>query len=272
MSQTLPLLFPATNPRAISVVLGHLGVTHAQLTEYAGWYTRLNCATIATGSPPLAFVSHYRSSLRRAAAEVLEEADRLLEEHEGKTGSSEKLPILLHAMSNGGCFVLHEMEVMIEGDPQKYKRLSDRMKVGAQVFDSCPCFLRTAWHNPPGEAFPFSGWSRWGRWWYKQGATVGLSLWSVLDPSLPRRFWTHMESSRHCVHQTFIYTTADAASDATAVDRLIDKRRKIAESDVKSLRWEDSGHCRLHRDHEEQYMQAIKEAVDAAVERASAKE
>ena len=72
------------------------------------------------------------------------------------------------------------------------------------------------------------------------------------------------------MHQIYLYTAADVASDAAALDRLIASRQcNIPQLDVRIVLWEDSGHCRLHKDHPEEYQEAIDQALDAAVTRAT---
>ena len=208
-----------------------------------------------------------------------------------------KIPVVVHAMSNGGCFLLEEMErLLLEKDESKRADelsamdaalIADRMALGYQLFDSCPCYIRTFWWEHTfsssnkesplrwNESFPHPHWTRTRRWLYTAGATTALSVWCTLTGAFSRArdFWTHMANSRLCLHQVYLYTTTDTASDAAAVDRLIQHRQQhIPELQTTVHRWEDSGHCRLHRDHAEQYQAIIEGALTAAVERAAAVE
>jgi hypothetical protein len=306
------LLSSSTSPpRAVAIVLGHLGATSTQMKQYAAWYTSRQCLVIAAVSPPARFLFNWK--LKPTACDILHQTWHEIndaEKHAGKV-----LPIVVHSMSNGGCFLLEQIEKILlqtyEDDSintndksmvvssssstkssatttntsltfQQLSLLSNRMQLGYQLFDSCPCFIRTFWWQGTGTAsigtlpwsdsFPHPLWSRTWRWWYTGGATLALSLWCATTWafSCAFDFWYHMEQSKLCWHQIYLYTTTDVASDATALDRLIEYRRSQFFPQIKLSvhRWEDSAHCRLHTDHPAEYQLVIEQALDAAIERA----
>jgi len=81
-------------------------------------------------------------------------------------------------------------------------------------------------------------------------------------------FWNRRITSHTCHHSIYLYTAADMVSDASAVDWLISKRQTMIPSfKVQIHRWNDSGHCRLHRDHAEQYQTIIDQALQDALQR-----
>jgi hypothetical protein len=67
-----------------------------------------------------------------------------------------------------------------------------------------------------------------------------------------------------------VYTTTDLASDAAAVDRLVENRREQNIGTTLQYRYNDSNHCRIDLDHPEEYQQMIDQALDAACQRTAA--
>jgi Eukaryotic protein of unknown function (DUF829) len=242
------------------------------------------------------------------------------------TTKQPSIPIIIHSMSNGGAFLLEEMEKILlsnqatneydkdknsknesnNRDPTTYKRnrrnhnnkkneisvssftkeekliLIHRIRQGVQIFDSCPCYIRTIWSQEYSiptsyipsdqQAFPYPTWSKSFRRIYTTFATVSLSLWCFVTFAWdrPKQFWSHMLHSPLGQHQIFVYTTTDLLSDAHAVQQLIEYRKSVLKiHDIQVFPFNDSGHCQLHIDHPEQYDQIIHDAIDAAVQRAS---
>jgi hypothetical protein len=247
-------------PRAVSIVLGHLGVSAHTLARYGKLYTDRNCRVVTACSPPSIFVRN--ASLRPKAREILNQATVALKD------TPETVPLVIHSFSNGGAFLLEEMEDILENEPtDETKLISSRLKNGYQLFDSCPCYIRPLWDTHHiSESFPHPKWSSVSRWLYAAGASATLTLWcsATLSWHRPQRFWSRMQESRVCHHQIFIYTTTDMLSDAAAVDRLIATRQEMG-IDCKVYRYSDSDHCRLDKDHPEEYGQAIDEALEAAI-------
>jgi Eukaryotic protein of unknown function (DUF829) len=316
----------STKPSAIVVVLGHLGATKSQMDRYMSWYNDAttsatsrtsitDCHVIGATSPPFQFLCNNTSALERVAHKILDEAARLLREQDVEgigSGQSKQpnpgrgdplhekkqLPIIVHSMSNGGCFLLEQMErILLKPSSSLPQELVLRhMKWGSQIFDSCPCYIRTFWWNGKGtetgtlrlcNSFPhpfFTGNANDGdsrpplsysQFFYTFGATLALSIWCGLTGSFgrPYQFWSHMEQSRVCDHQVYIYTTTDLASDAAAVDRLIQVRRHSLNDFgllVQAHRYHDSQHCRLDVDHPTEYQQVINDALQGSIHRASA--
>jgi hypothetical protein len=293
------LVHLAKEPRAVALVLGHLGATSSALERYAYWYIQRGCSTLAAASPPGRFAANL--SLRSTAVNMLRETAEALKQAE--TTANRRVPVIIHSMSNGGCFLLEQIEVILEQsnntqghagsitaeadpssvspeehlDSETLSRIADRLAIGGQLFDSCPCVIRTFWwQGSPAwnESFPHPEWSSTVRWRYTASATTALSLWCACTFAWqrPRQFWTRMSSSRACRHQTYLYSTRDTASDAKAVDHLIETRKRgIPDLNVRVYQWNDSGHCRLHKDHPDEYQQAIDEALEGAVVRGQTK-
>lgn len=252
------------DPRAVSIILGGLGVSSDALASYGRMYhAERQCSVVEACSPPLRFMRN--QSLQPTARAVLAEAAKVLK------GTPHTVPLVIHSFSNGGAFLLEEMENLLETeDSDDTKLLASRLKQGYQFFDSCPCYIRTIWDvSHLAASFPNRAWSPYGRSAYAVAASLSLTAWctATLSLSRPSRFWSRMENSRACSHQIFVYTSADMLSDAAAVDRLIDVRRQSHGVTCSVRRYDDSGHCRLDKDHPEDYGRAIDDALAAACER-----
>lgn len=322
-------------PKAIAIVLGHLGVTKSQLESYASFYTKYQCHTIASASPPIRFVLN--QNLKETCYDIIKSIIYALQQYDNykmnnnnnnnaiaTTSSSsvplslpsklicndeEKttccLPIIIHSMSNGGAFLLEEIEKILIADCEQQQQdqdttitevdsngnnmnlslskedrmiILDRIRLGVQIFDSCPCYIRTVWkqestiNSSYEHSFPYHNWSILFRKAYTMIATMSLSLWctTTLSMNRPNEFWNHMLHSQLCHHQMYIYTTADVLSDSYAVEQLIHYRKNILNiPDIITYKFEDSGHCQLHNDHKDIYDQMIHDAVDSSIQRAN---
>ena len=234
------------------------------MEQYAKWYTDRHCSVVTGASPPELFVLN--RSLRRTASRIWCETAKALRE------TPEKVPIVIHVFSNGGAFLMDEMELMLKEDASKedFELISQRLKTGFQFHDCAPCYIRTVWDwSNFSQSFPHPNWSSWGRCSYTFLASTCLTLWSTatLSWNRPSDFWGRMQNSRLCLHNIYAYTTTDLATDAFQLEQLIEYRRTKVGAVCKSYRFEDSNHCRLHRDHPNEYSRAIDEALDAAISR-----
>jgi hypothetical protein len=279
------------NPRAVAIILGHLGATRETLEGYSALYHPAQppndqppCSIVAAASPVPRFVLN--QSLRPTARQVLEQTHVALQD------TPNSVPVVVHVFSNGGAFLLEQMEQILqsaqdaeEERPQEQlcqnqdecdlKLIASRMKFGYQFFDSCPCYIRMAWDwEHATDSFPHPAWPSMGRFAYTAAASCSLTAWCTMTLSWhrPRSFWNQMLHSRICRHQIYMYSTRDLASDAAAVDRLIQQRREtLGESvfDCTVYRFQDSGHCRLLQDHPMEYKKAVQDALQAATERSN---
>jgi len=253
-------------PRAVSIVLGHLGASNATLERYSQLYLNRNCSVIAAASPPLRFMLN--QSLRPTAQEIVNHAVTALRD------VSPKVPLVIHSFSNGGALLLEQIELILsedDGSQEDLQLVSSRLQKGYQFFDSCPCYIRTIWDTSRLTAsFPNPKMSSVGRTIYALSASSSLTLWCTFTLSWhrPQQFWQRMVNSQACNFQIYMYTTTDMASDANAVDQLVETRRSMG-IDCTAYRYNDSNHCRLDKDHPEEYGKAIDDALAAAVQRAN---
>lgn len=252
--------------KAVAIVLGHLGVSQQGLERYGEWYTSRGCSVILAASPIHRFFLNL--SMRQTCERILEETSLAVEK-----SSNPHSPVLIHSFSNGGCFLLYEIEKLVEerkhSDP-KIQMIAERMAKGYQLFDSCPCYVRLLWDGEHVErSFPNPSWSAFGRRLYANAASAGLTFWctTTFAWSFPSEFWRHFCESRVCLNQIFVYTTTDMASDASAVDRLIERRlQNQVGSTCQVHRFEDSNHCQLDVDHPEEYQAIIDKGLRSIVD------
>jgi hypothetical protein len=258
-------------PDAIAIVLGPLG-SHPNdriLERYARMYYDRNCSVIITASPPLHFMMNW--SLQSTAKDVLQQTMTALKD------TPSHVPVIMHSFSNGGSFLLDEIEQQLNVDEhphslsnstagsqeKQYSIVASRLKYGYQFFDSCPCYIRTIWDTTYfTSSFPSSRLPTFVRYVYTAAASFGLTLWCACTMSLskPQQFWDRMLRSTCCSNQIFMYTTADVLTDAAAVDRFITTRQKQGVK-CSIYRYDDSDHCRLLDDHPTEYNQAIDDAL-----------
>ena len=263
------------NPRAVAVVLGHLGASQDAMEHYATWYTDRQCSIVTGTSPPSRF--SLNQSLKPTALEVWRETVKILRE------TPPNVPLVVHLFSNGGAFLLEEMEVLLESDGSgelssgglsrdDCDLIFQRLKNGYQLFDCCPCYIRMAWDwSHFSQSFPHPTWSAWARGSYTFVAATCLTIWctATISWNRPSQFWARMLNSQVCLHNIYTYTTMDLATDAFKLEQLIDYRRTKFGADCRIYRFEDSNHCRLARDHPDEYTAVIDEALEAAIQRST---
>ena len=267
MASCVAITRRSASPRAIAVVLGPLRASDALLERLADLY--YDCNVVAAASPPRKFMLH--RSMHDEAQEVLQVATQMVQDHE-----SEPAPLILHAFSNGGCFLLDEIEQILADEDCSFEHKTlfcAKLKTGCQIFDSCPCYIRMAWDvQDVTSSFPHPSWSTPGRFLYTLGASWSLTAWCTTTLAMlhPQQFWTRRMESRHCLYQVYVYSTCDMLSDAAAVDRLIAHRQQefsATEASIVIHRYEDSSHCRLHVDHPQDYVAMLDQAIQEATQR-----
>jgi hypothetical protein len=274
------LTYLLLNPKAVALVLGPLGASVEGTMQVFGspLYSDLECSIVAARCPPSRFFLAQHRFLRPTAAEVLKQTASALRSTPPTT------PLVIHLFSNGGAFLLEELELLMEEEENRQEldekgeekvSLDDvrlvKSRLQYQFYDSCPCYLHMSWNISPFlfDAFPFPGWSSIGRKVYFLGSACSLTLWCTITASFNRSqtFWNHMRQSP-CKNQIFMYTTADMMTDATRIDELIEMRQREQNVDIAVYRYTDSGHCVLHRDHPFEYNQAVADALKGAIARA----
>jgi hypothetical protein len=261
------------------------------------------CTVIMASSPPFQFLLN--RNLQPIAQEVLRQTSMALSQSSSDSVVSTQqspppmmIPIVVHSFSNGGAFLLEaiERELLCTNDNskniqqqpnssisskctthnEKYEMIRRGMNIGYQFFDSCPCYIRTLWDTTsndidwrksfPHENFPFL----WVRYLYTWTSALALSSWCIMTFAWhrPQEFWNHMLHSTICTnHQIFMYTTCDLLTDAAAIDRFIDTRRRQYGDQLTCTvyRYHDSNHCQFYIDHPNEYQTAINDALASVI-------
>jgi Eukaryotic protein of unknown function (DUF829) len=260
-----------SEPRAVAIVLGSLGCSSETLANYGRMYSNRHCSVITAYSPPIRFLCN--ASLTKTAFQILNKATVILQD------TPSNVPLVVHAFSNGGAFLLEEIEKQLlehQQQPElstedKYNLFASRMKIGYQFFDSCPCYIRNVWDTTHvWHSFPHPHWSKYGRYIYTIGASLSLTVWCTLTFAWhrPQQFWDRMIQSKSCPYQIFMYSTTDLLSDAAAVDRFVSSRSTQGVH-CSVYRFDDSNHCQLDKDHPLEYGKAIDDALQAVLRKIS---
>lgn len=275
-----------TGPKAVALVLGPLGASpRGTLDGFGKMYQERHCTIVAATSPVTRFFFTQHRMLKPTAVAVLQETVQALQETAPET------PLVVHLFSNGGAFLLEEIELVMNevkndtsppSTPEESAILSwedvelIRQRMEYQFYDSCPCYLHMLWDLSPyfQDAFPLPAWNPLFRKLYFLGSAFSLTLWCTVTGSgaRSRQFWDRMQPPRsYCPHQIYVYTTADRLTDATRIDELIATRRRQPlephPDTITVRRYDDAGHCTLYRDHPEDYHEVLDEALAAAVNR-----
>lgn len=170
------LIHSMDQPKALVILLAHLGATESQMKEYSRLYTEKGCSTITAASPPIRFL--WNRSLQPTAIQVLHHTIQELhklqkkrtitsapaqllsplshqeeeeEELEEQQQHDEQLPpVVVHLMSNGGAFLWEEIEQQIRQSTSLFSEpsmalLTKQLSMGYQFWDSCPCYIYTWW-------------------------------------------------------------------------------------------------------------------------------
>lgn len=257
-------------PRAVSMVLGHLGASRQVMDRYVDYYSDRNCSVVTGTSPEMRFMLN--ASLKPSAIAILKETIVALK------STPPTFPLVIHLFSNGGAFLLYEIEQILlnHGDATSdiprddLELVSKRLAHGYQLFDSCPCYIRMLWDwKNLSQSFPHPSLSSAVRSTYTIGASTALTVWcmTTLAWSHPKIYWEHMRQSRLCLNNVYIYTTTDLLTDAFALEELIEHRRIELQANCRTMKFDDSNHCRLDKDHPEDYNKIMDDALAAAIQR-----
>jgi len=103
-------------PRAVVILYGWLGAEYNTLKKYAQIYQDRGCCTVCATAPPLALLSGSRSYLREVAIASCREASMLIRKGEMSEMGFGSVPLVIHAFSNGGAFLLSEVNDIVAED------------------------------------------------------------------------------------------------------------------------------------------------------------
>lgn len=96
-------------PRAVVVVLGHMGQDKSSIARYTKLYHAQECSTVAVSSPVLAYAVNDTTTLGENVITAIRESARLVRMGEWSEMGFGRVPVLLHVLGNGAQ-LLEEME------------------------------------------------------------------------------------------------------------------------------------------------------------------
>jgi len=240
-------------PRAIVVLLGWWGAEPRHLAKYANLYHVKNCITVQGIVSRWVTLVKHDPSIDEFALQTVNHVNKIVRAYEPL-----KLPVIIHAFSNGGAFVVERMESLIENrkDDAEIQFFAERLR--GEVFDSAPAYptkdngmnaLKASIRNPM----------------LQIPVMAVLYLWGMLLPSSIRKwfaFWNHIETSKTCKRQAFIYSANDRLTAASPLEDLIVKRQELLGKEnllVKKL--DDSPHVMHLRTDPEGYNNFVDECL-----------
>jgi hypothetical protein len=252
-------------PRAVVLLLGWWGAKSKQLAKYTKLYQDRNCLTVQAIAEKNAVLTHNNRSLDECALIAADHIVKLLDELDDK-----KIPVIFHAFSNGGAYLIERLEVLIqEARDGKSRSESNRtlLLLGArlqgQIFDSAPAYP-TAQSAVRAMSSVFT-------------SSIMRALISILVtshyyydmilhhvfgfPNGRKDFYEFMADSRMCLKQAYVYSAADDITDVTLLEELIASRRKITD-DIVVKKFDDSLHVQHLRMHEVAYTQFVEQFLE----------
>ena len=195
----------------------------------------------------------------------------------GTPPEKNKIPVIVHMYSNGGTFMVEEMDRQIslleESAESNYCReencksnttipaqliVADRIRrYGYLFFDSCPCYLHMVWDIRPEywkTAFPFPMWNRLSssgvavgdllRKVYLLMAATSLSFWCLLtgSPGRSKKFWSCMlKPPINARHLVYMYSKNDKVTDSSRIDDLIAEQTQQQRQQQRSFHVDKDG-------------------------------
>jgi hypothetical protein len=255
-----------TSPRAVVLLLGWWGARIKHLTKYAKLYQDRNCLTVQAIAEKSAVLTHNNRSLDECALAAAAHIAKLLDEVD-----DEKVPVIFHAFSNGGAYLIERLEILIQeardgknhGESNKALLLIGERLQG-QVFDSAPAYP-SAQSAVRAMSSVFT-------------SSIMRALISILVtshyyydmilhhvfgyPNGRNDFYKFMANSQLCLKQAYIYSAADDITDVKMLEELIASRQKISD-DILVKKFDDSLHVQHLRMHEAAYNQVVDRFLEA---------
>lgn len=235
-------------PRAIVLLMGWWGAEIKHVQKYAEVYQKRDCATVSVVADTFQVMTHLAyPSLDNCARDAAREVAKLIRNNE-KDGR--KIPVIIHAFSNAGSFLVDRLEVLIQEarDDLKAKYSEDLVLVGdrmnGEIFDSSPAYpdISLGFTSTNGVVFGDLLIVKIivGFLFFLAGAVSVVCNWVLGLPDVRWTFWSNMREGRLCLRQAYIYSTADSITNVTRLEELIENRRKF--SNVTVQKFEDSKH------------------------------
>jgi hypothetical protein len=187
--------------------------------------------------------------------------------------NNEKVPVIFHAFSNGGAYLVERLEILIQeardgknhGESNKALLLIGERLQG-EVFDSAPAYPSAqSAIRAMSNVFTSSLMRALISILVTSHYYYDMMLHHVFGfPNGRNEFYKFMANSRMCLKQAYIYSAADDITDVTMLEELIASRQKISD-DILVKKFDDSLHVQHLRMHEVAYNQVVEQFLEATV-------
>ena len=264
------------SPRALVVLIGWWGAMPRHLNKYVELYKELQCATLCGVADDRSIMLKDDARLREYAKDGLAQVSRVLQNNHNH------LPLFIHVFSNGGGFVLEQMEIDLEDPDHHFPNPSEsnmsleslaseetplhsntnvaliRKNLRGLVFDSCPAYPTLQTWMAALELSGVAKKSKFVLYLLKFLLLVlfGLEgIWNWIRGKNHRLvdYWNNLLTSDLCEDQAYIYSTSDSAADPEHLKEFIAARQNRPKANVSILKLDDSEHVQHYRKHPHLY-------------------
>jgi hypothetical protein len=252
--------YPDKKPKAIVLLLGWWGAKSRHLAKYGQLYQERDCLTVQAICDTYAILVRNTRSIDQCAIEAAAHVAQVLRDIDDDT-----IPVIFHAFSNGGAYVVERMEAMIRHartNSLPSDQDSDMVLVGkhlqGQIYDSAPVWPTTesaveaaagVFSNPIARkvvALLF--------YLHQFISSLYQILFRVMD--WRQVFWSNLAEHALCTKQAFIYSEADTITNVKKLEELIAMRQKKSD-EVLVKKFEDSLHVQHLRTHPQEYVDLL---------------
>eukprot|EP00980_Cylindrotheca_fusiformis_P020177 scaffold7250_cov131-Cylindrotheca_fusiformis.AAC.6 len=254
-------------PRAVVLVLGFAGSKPRHVAKYANIYNLNKCTTVAGTASNSDILVYNKAGLDALAMDAVQNVAKALRSIQ-TDNDKEKVPVVMHIMSNGGAFVMTRLGLLLEAAAKKEKKeggsadgtedlrlFAERLRLGYQIFDSAPGYISVKSGFivimemipnkfiaiPAALAFITVSYLR-------KVATVVIGQQSVGE-----EFWNLLLDDRSCMRQAYIYSQCDEVCDSVKIEEMA-MQRKDRGVHVMTKHFQDSKHVQHLRLHETEYL------------------
>jgi hypothetical protein len=254
-------------PRAVVLLFGWWGAEMRHVEKYAELYRNRDCATVSVIADTMQVMTHLcYPSLDGCVRDAVTEVAKIIRANE-KDGK--KIPVILHAFSNAGTFVLERLEVLVQQarEDLKVSCCEDLVLVGerlnGEIFDSAPGYpdAKLGFTSTSGVVFGQSiiikilvGFL----FLLAGGISVLISI-LLGNPDVRWAFWNNMREGRLCLRQAYVYSTADTIINTEKLEELIENRKTFA--DVSVYKFDDAPHVQIMRKHAKKYEKMVDDFI-----------
>ena len=196
------------------------------------------------------------------ALDAIQEVAKLVRSEESNNRSKE-FPIVMHILSNGGAFATAKIGHILDTQSHTNEDLQlfgKRLKIGAQIFDSAPCYMDSKAnftvikHLLPSPFIGIPAALLFTMRMYMHNVISMLK--GELNPT--DLYWKAWLDDTNCSRQGFIYSEKDDIANSEKIEEFIKEREKrIGVHNVSSIHFEDSVHVQHLRFHREEYINFV---------------